>query len=145
MTPEDARHVTFSFGRVFPYRKQLTTRFYDELFDLAPVVRPLFPADMSSQKEKLALTLHHVVTNISDLSKVLEAVRAMGVRHVDYGAEPAHYEIVGLALITALKKITPGGLSPEEERAWIAAYQLIAATMIEAAADAQATRLPKSA
>lgn len=136
MTPEEARHVTFSFGRVFPYRNKLTTVFYDELFEIAPEARPLFPDDLSDQKDKLANTLNMVVTNLSKLDQILEAVRALGMRHAGYGAEPGHYEAVGLALITALKKVTPGGLSGEEQQAWVVAYGIVSSAMIEAAASA---------
>lgn len=132
MTPEEARHVTFSFGRVFPYRAKLTTLFYQTLFELAPEARPLFPDDMTSQKEKLASTLNMVVTNLNKLDDILGAVRALGARHAGYGATAAHYEAVGTSLVTALKKVTPGGLTPAEETAWLSAYSLISAAMIEA-------------
>ena len=133
MTPEEARHVTVSFGRVFPFRKKLTTVFYDTLFEMAPEVRPLFPEDMTGQKDKLANTLNLVVTNLTNLGTILEAVTALGQRHAGYGATPAHYEVVGISLITALKQVTPAGLSPEEESAWVAAYTVISDAMIQAA------------
>ncbi|MEO0675916.1 MAG: globin domain-containing protein [Pseudomonadota bacterium] len=133
MTPDQARHVTFSLGRVFPYRAKLVSTFYEELFELAPGVRSLFPEDMTDQREKLLSTLNTVVTNLTELDKIIDAVRALGMRHVEYGATPAHYEVVGLALVTALKRATPGGLSKEEEHAWVTAYQLLSSTMIEAA------------
>ncbi|MEM9349006.1 MAG: globin domain-containing protein [Pseudomonadota bacterium] len=133
MTPAEARHVTFSFGRVFPYKNKLTTLFYDTLFEMAPEARPLFPDDMSGQKDKLAHTLNLVVTNLNKLDGILAAVRALGERHKGYGATAAHYEVVGIALVTALKQVTPGGLSAEEEQAWVTAYQLIASAMVEAA------------
>ncbi|MEM9435959.1 MAG: globin domain-containing protein [Pseudomonadota bacterium] len=138
MTPAEARHVTFSFGRVFPYKNKLTAVFYDTLFDMAPEARALFPEDMGAQKDKLAHTLNLVVTNLNKLDSILGAVRALGERHKGYGATAAHYEIVGIALVTALKQITPGGLSAEEEAAWIKAYQLVAEAMVEAAEAAPA-------
>lgn len=140
MTPEEARHVTVSFGRVFPYSSKLATVFYEELFDLDPASRSLFPEDMAGQREKLADTLHLVVTNLTRLEKIMSAIEALGQRHATYGAEPAHYEVVGLALITALKRVTPAGLSPEEERAWITAYQAISSAMQNAAAAGQHAR-----
>ncbi|MEL6689724.1 MAG: globin domain-containing protein [Pseudomonadota bacterium] len=133
MTPEEARNVTASFGRVFPFRKQMTTVFYDTLFEMAPEARPLFPDDLSGQKDKLAHTLNMVVTNLTNLDTILQAVTALGQRHGGYGATPAHYEVVGIALVTALKKTTPGGLKPEEESAWVTAYTIISDAMIKAA------------
>lgn len=133
MTPAEARYVTFSFGRVFPFRQKLTDVFYQELFEMAPEARPLFPDDLSGQKDKLAHTLNMVVTNLNKFDKIIDAVRALGQRHAGYGATPAHYEVVGIALVTALKKVTPGGLKPEEEGAWVSAYNIISEAMIQAA------------
>ncbi|MEO0484319.1 MAG: globin domain-containing protein [Pseudomonadota bacterium] len=139
MTPTQARHVSHSFGRVFPFHKRLTDAFYSTLFELAPDTRALFPDDLSVQKQKLASTLQTVVQNLGKLDTIMAPVRALGVRHAGYGAAPAHYEAVGLALITALKQVTPGGLSEAEERAWVAAYNVLATAMIDAA-DAHRTQ-----
>ena len=133
MTPEEARLVTASFGRVFPFRQKLTDVFYANLFEMAPEARPLFPDDLTGQKDKLAHTLNLVVTNLTNLDTILSAVTALGQRHSGYGATPGNYEVVGLALITALKKVTPASLSPEEESAWVAAYTVISDAMIKAA------------
>ena len=145
MTPEEARHITFSFGRVFPYRSKLTSVFYEKVFEIAPEARALFPKDMSGQKEKLAHTLNLVVTNLNKLDETLAAGTALGARHAGYGATEAHYDVVGIALIAALKQVTPGGLSAEEEHAWIAAYNVISQVMIDGARKAEAEALRQSA
>ena len=119
---------------MFPFRKKLTTVFYQTLFELAPEARPLFPDDLTGQKDKLANTLNLVVTNLTKLDTILRAVSTLGQRHAGYGATPGHYEVVGVALITALKKVTPAGLTPAEESAWVTAYNLISDAMIKAAA-----------
>jgi nitric oxide dioxygenase len=60
-------------------------------------------------------------------------VRDLGRRHAHYGVEPEHYATVGAALIWTLEQ----GLGPDftlaTRRAWIAAYSLLAWTMIAAA------------
>ncbi|MEM8592628.1 MAG: globin domain-containing protein [Pseudomonadota bacterium] len=132
MSPAEARHVTFSYGRVFPYRKQLTEAFYDSLFDIAPEMRPLFPADMTGQREKLSQALNMIITHLADIGDIIGPVKALGARHRAYGVTAADYEVVGLALVAALKKVTPGGLSPAEERAWVAAYNVLADAMANA-------------
>ena len=50
LTAEEIVRVRSSFDRVFSNTTDMTTNFYDRLFELAPEFRPMFPADMSVLK-----------------------------------------------------------------------------------------------
>jgi hemoglobin-like flavoprotein len=50
MTPERIALVQGSFRKVVPIAGLAADIFYDRLFETAPEVRPLFPADMTEQK-----------------------------------------------------------------------------------------------
>jgi hemoglobin-like flavoprotein len=58
----------------------------------------------------------------------------MGRRHKDYGVQPAHYGIVGTALLGTLEQGLGKTFTPEVKEAWAAAYDILAMTMQEAAA-----------
>ena len=53
MTPDQVTLVQFSFKSVAPIAAKAADLFYDRLFEIAPEVRQLFPADLSGQKVKL--------------------------------------------------------------------------------------------
>ena len=50
MTPDQVTLVQFSFKSVAPIAAKAADLFYDRLFEIAPEVRQLFPADLSGQK-----------------------------------------------------------------------------------------------
>ena len=52
-TPKDIALVVKSFDKVVPIAGLAADIFYDRLFDVAPTLRPMFPADMRDQKRKL--------------------------------------------------------------------------------------------
>lgn len=133
MTPEHISIVTKSFTRLFPIKAKLSQDFYDELFGLAPDLRDLFPEDMTQQREKLVDTLAWVVRNLGITEALAETVPALARRHVGYGAKPEHYAQVGQALILALERNTPGGMTDAEIGAWTAAIEALADMMIAAA------------
>jgi len=48
MTPDQVKLVQQSFSRVVPISDQAAVMFYDRLFEIAPQVKSMFPADMSA-------------------------------------------------------------------------------------------------
>ena len=92
MTPDQVTLVQFSFKSVAPIAAKAADLFYDRLFEIAPEVRQLFPADLSGQKVKLIGMLAAVVNNLHQLDVILPTVRDLGTRHRGYGVTPDHYE-----------------------------------------------------
>ena len=104
MTPEQVNLVQQSFAKVAPISEQAAVLFYDRLFEVAPSVKAMFPADMTEQRKKLMGTLAVVVNGLGDLGSVLPAASALAKRHVSYGAKPEHYPVVGGTLLWTLEK-----------------------------------------
>ena len=130
MTPEQVKLVQESFSKVAPIADQAAALFYDRLFMMAPQVRALFPDDMTEQRRKLMATLTAVVNGLANLEAILPAASTLAKRHVDYGAEPAHYQVVGAALLWTLERGLGSAWSPALAQAWTAAYTTLSEFMI---------------
>jgi hemoglobin-like flavoprotein len=133
MTPDQVKLVQQSFAKVVPISDQAAVLFYDRLFEVAPQVKSLFPADMSVQRGKLMATLSAVVKGLHDLPSILPAASALAKRHVSYGAKPEHYPVVGAALLWTLEKGLAEGWTAEVADAWKAAYGTLSGFMISEA------------
>ena len=139
MNPTQIKLVQDSFAKVAPISEQAAVLFYDRLFEVAPAVRLMFPADMTEQRKKLMGTLAVVVNGLTNLEAVLPAASALAKRHVNYGAKPEHYPVVGGALLWTLEKGLGDGWTPDVAEAWTAAYGTLSGYMIsEAYGSAQA-------
>src|SRR5437762_1347833 len=139
MTPDQVKLVQDTFAKVAPISEQAAVIFYDRLFELAPQVRAMFPNDMTEQRKKLMATLAVVVNGLANLEAVLPAASALAKRHVAYGARPAHYPVVGGALLWTLEKGLGEAWTPDIAAAWTAAYGILSGYMIsEAYGSAQA-------
>jgi hemoglobin-like flavoprotein len=130
MTPDQMSLVQDSFAKVAPISEQAAVIFYDRLFEVAPAVRLMFPADMTEQRRKLMATLAVVVNGLGNLQSVLPAASALAKRHVGYGAKPEHYPVVGSALLWTLEKGLGEAWTPEVAAAWTAAYGTLSGYMI---------------
>ena len=139
MNPTQIKLVQDSFSKVAPISEQAAVLFYDRLFEVAPAVKAMFPADMTEQRKKLMGTLAVVVNGLTNLEAVLPAASALAKRHVNYGAKPEHYPVVGGVLLWTLEKGLGDGWTPDVEEAWTAAYGTLSGYMIaEAYGSAQA-------
>ena len=130
MTQDQVQLVQQSFSKVAPIADQAAVLFYDRLFETAPQVKAMFPADLTEQRKKLMATLAVVVNGLGDLTSILPAASALAKRHVTYGARAEHYPVVGAALLWTLEKGLGEGWTPAIADAWTAAYGTLSGFMI---------------
>ena len=133
MTPEQIKLVQESFAKVAPISETAAVLFYDRLFEIAPQVQAMFPADMTEQRKKLMAMLAAVVGGLNNLESILPAASALAKRHVTYGAKAEHYPVVGGALLWTLEKGLGDDWTPEVAAAWTAAYGTLSGFMISQA------------
>ena len=133
MTPDQIKLVQDSFAKVAPISDQAAIIFYNRLFEVAPSVKAMFPEDMTEQRKKLTATLAIVVNGLNNLDTILQAASALAKRHVSYGAEAAHYPVVGQALLWTLEQGLGPSWTPEVAAAWTGAYTTLSEFMISEA------------
>jgi hemoglobin-like flavoprotein len=127
-----------SFDLLAPRGEELVDIFYARLFAAAPAVEPLFAAtDMRRQKAHLLGALVLLRKSLRDLDAIVPTLRVLGARHVSYGARPEHYPVVGEVLIASMAELAADAWRPEFERAWAAAFDIVAGVMIDGAAAAE--------
>jgi hemoglobin-like flavoprotein len=134
----DLEALETTFDLVAPRGEELMDVFYARLFAAAPAVRPLFAdTDLKRQKAMLLSTLVLLRRSLHNLDAIVPKLRALGARHVAYGAKPEHYVVVGQVLIASLAEIAGEAWRPEHELAWAAAFAVIADAMLSGAREAE--------
>jgi nitric oxide dioxygenase len=105
--------------------------FYERLFEVAPEVKNLFQGDIRFQSRKLMNMVTLIVTKLDKLDEIMDDVKSLASRHSRYGAEPAHYKIVGECLLWTLEKGHGDKWNDELREAWAAVYGVLAEAMIK--------------
>jgi hemoglobin-like flavoprotein len=124
-----------SFDLVAPRGDELMDVFYTRLFEAAPAVKPLFArTDLRKQKIMLLRVLGLLRHSLRDLDPLVPILHDLGARHVAYGAQPEHYPVVGAVLIASMAEVAGDAWRPEYERAWAAAFDVVAGAMLDGAA-----------
>ena len=133
MTPESIDRLKRSFAEVSAQPRALATRFYHELFAVAPALRPLFPADMTSLQGHFEAALALVIRNLEDMAVLQESLRDLGAQHVHWGAKPTDYFVVRDAIVRAVHAAS-ASWTEELEADWRQAITAIAVPMLQGAA-----------
>ncbi|HAZ48703.1 MAG TPA: globin [Cyanobacteria bacterium UBA11369] len=123
-----------SFEKIKPRADEFAASFYENLFTAHPEVKPLFAStDMEKQQKKLLNSLVLVVEGLRHREALEEVLKALGARHVGYGAIPKSYEPVGAALLSTLEQYLEQDWTVEVKQAWVAAYRAITMKMLKGA------------
>ena len=130
----DAVLIRRTMAEVGPVADKVTSYFYALLFVRHPELRPLFPAAMDTQRDRLLKALLTAAEHIDNTEVLVAYLQNLGRGHRKYGTRPEHYPAVGECLIGSLSHYASTVWDPETEAAWIRTYTTISQVMIDAAA-----------
>jgi len=139
MNHDTIHRVQQSWALVIPIAPQAADLFYANLFALDPALKHLFKGDLQDQGQKLMQMIGAAVGKLNDLDTLVPVLQQLGRRHGGYGVVPAHYAVVGAALLKTLAEGLGAAFTPGARQAWTEVYGVIASTMIAASAHADAT------
>ncbi|UZR28280.1 adenylate/guanylate cyclase domain-containing protein [Methylococcus mesophilus] len=131
--PDTIFLVQSSFDNLVPRAAAFGERFYANLFDTYPELRPLFRSDLTAQSKMLMSILSSAVKGLNRMPEIVGGLRALGKRHQEYGVSRIDYDKVSRVLIRTLEEFLAEEFTPEVQHAWRTVYGMIAETMIEAA------------
>ena len=131
--------IESSFARLAPNAEELVHDFYASLFAAAPQVRSLFPEQLDGQAKKLVDSLALVANHVGALHMLAAPLRALGQRHVAYGARPEHYGLVRDTLVAVMARHAEGWWTEQLTADWTQALDLVAGAMLAGASEGSST------
>jgi len=131
LTEIEKEAITSSFILINHQEQQFATLFYDCLFDLAPLIKPMFKRDRKLIEEHFYMIFCAAVDNIHHLDTIRAILLELGARHRNYGVKVSHFPIVKSALILAIQHELKGQSNASIENAWSNYYDVLAAIILE--------------
>ncbi|MFJ8823814.1 globin domain-containing protein [Streptomyces sp. NPDC102467] len=131
----DAILVRRTMDEIGAVADKVTSYFYALLFVRHPELRPLFPAAMDAQRDRLLKALLTAAEHVDNKLVLVPYLKNLGRGHRKYGTQPEHYPAVGEALIAALTRYATTTWDAQTEAAWVRTYTTISQVMIDAAAE----------
>jgi hemoglobin-like flavoprotein len=141
MTPAQVHLIRKSFAELSRHDHVAALVFYRRLFEVDPGLRPLFKNDIEEQSRKLLEMLAVLIAMLERPLGLELELKAMGLRHVEYGVKEEHYATVGGALLDMLAEVLGAKFTPEVREAWTLLYGAVESLMKEGAAQADSVEL----
>jgi len=137
LTPRQKRLVRESFASIGEYADSVVLLFYGRLFEVAPQLRGLFKIEIREQSRKLLDMLTAVVGTLDRFDSLRVQLAELGQRHVGYGVEAAHYEVLVNALMWAFGQALGTEFDQETKAAWQNLLGIISKVMLDGAASVE--------
>jgi NAD(P)H-flavin reductase/hemoglobin-like flavoprotein len=138
----DAELIKKSLVLVEPIADKVAAHFYALLFLDRPHIRDMFPPMMDAQRGRLFRALVQIMQDIDRPEAIDSFLTDLGSDHRKFDVRPEHYGLVGECLIGAMRRFVGDDWTDETERAWGAAYELVAGRMIAGAESVAASQPP---
>jgi len=136
MTPRQIQLIRQTFALLEPRSEVMALVFYQRLFTLDPLLRPLFHTDIDVLGQKLVQMLGVALALLEQPFALGPSLEALGRRHARYGVEVRHYDTVCAALLDTLAECLGSVFTLEVKDAWTALYAIVANAMQRGAAGA---------
>ncbi len=90
---------------------------------------------MKAQRRALLAAIGTIVGHLREPEKLSAYVGGLGARHVGYGAEPAHYDVVAAVLIDTMAELAGDLWTDDLATAWRRALTAVRNLMLAGAAE----------
>ena len=133
LTQDDIRRVRESLPRIREQALPTASHFYENLFTLAPELRPLFRDDLEGQGMRFLTALAMIAEALDDPASRDAEIAALARAHADVGVRPESFVPMGAALMVTLGETLGPEFDDSLRLAWRRAYDTIAAEMVRSA------------
>src|SRR5574342_34443 len=101
---------------------QVTTLFYNHLFESFPEVKQLFNANMENQGYKFVQMMSMIVNALERPERYKPLVQGIAQKHLEFGVKKEDYAKVRAALTWALEQAMGDRFNTETREAWEATF-----------------------
>jgi len=110
---------------------QITKKMFEIIFDKYPDIKEMFKNQPKNSYMVLAESLSLFIVNIEKLDKLIPALEAISIVHVEHNIRPVHYPKVGMALMSAMEDVLQEKATVEFIDAWREAYKFLSDMLID--------------
>ncbi len=133
LTQDDVRIVKESLPTIRNHLQPASTVFYENLFAIAPDLRPMFREDLAGQGMKFFSTLNTIFDMLTEPEVARSEMEDLAGSHTALGVKAEHFAPMRDALDKTLTDTLGPDFTPEIREAWMKAYDSVAADMIKRA------------
>lgn len=126
----DLRLIQESLPRVRERLEPASMAFYENLFAIAPDMRPLFRGDINDQGMRFMSTLATIAEMLDEPDALDRQLDGLARAHATLGVRERHFAPMGAALMVTLGETLGPEFTDDLQAAWRSAYDHISREMV---------------
>lgn len=131
LTAKEVQLIEMSYQELIQNELDLAKCFYSNLFEMAPLIKPMFKSDQALIELHFNKLIHSAVRQIHQFEQLTEDLFALGQQHRGYGVKAAQFEIVKVALLLSMEYQLKARFTEAIKVAWAKYIDLIAKIMVK--------------
>ncbi len=139
LSQTDIELVQSSFSRAFRDKDNLSRKFYERLFVVAPKTKMLFKEeDLKKQRTMLFAVMAMVLKGLDDPDTLYPYLYMLGEDHAKMGVKPEYFQVFCEVFVETMQIADGKAKNEPLERAWRNAFSMINSVMEKATIDSGA-------
>ncbi|GIU23528.1 hypothetical protein TUM4644_17120 [Shewanella colwelliana] len=130
LTNNEKQLIKQSYTQITSATSNFAAIFYDCLFELAPLIRPMFVNERNVFEQHFNEIIATAVDKVNDFETIEESLLQLGRIHRNFGVNIGQFKVVKNALLLSIQYTLKQQCNEEIEQAWSHYYDCIAAVMI---------------
>ncbi len=130
LTSGEKQLIKSSFKMLNKNEGGFASCFYDHLFELAPLIKPMFKSDRSLNEKHFYELFSTATVKIDNFAEIRPLLIELGRRHKAYGVKRNQFAIVKNALMLSIQYQLKGRCNSSIEDAWSKYFDEISEAML---------------
>jgi len=119
LTAKEKEIITSSFAQLVKDNISISKYFYKNLFDMAPLIRPMFTTDHQVLEQHFDELIGTAVDKVDNFELLSPVLFDLGKKHQEYEAvQPVHFDVVKAAFILSLQYALKDKCNEMVKEAW---------------------------
>ncbi len=131
LTLEEIAEIKLSLKRINARQVNLAKCFYDILFEMAPLLKPLFKSSSPNLAVHFNALIQSSVDNIDTFSQLQASLFELGKKHRAFGVDASQFPVVKSALLLAIQQQLKLNCTELTRTAWSKYYDMLSEEMLK--------------
>ncbi len=131
LTNNDKALIESTYAHLIINELNLAKCFYRNLFEMAPLIKPMFKKDTALVEVHFNELIHTAVKYIKNFEELKPELYDLGKKHRGFGVKVGQFKVVKAALLLSIEYELKGQFNNDIKVAWSNYIDQISAVMIE--------------
>ena len=130
LTADEKAIIETCYAMLIENESDFAKCFYRNLFEMAPLIKPMFKRDTTLVEVHFNELIHTAVKYVENFEELKPELYDLGKKHRGFGVKAAQFKVVKASLLLSIEYALKGQFNTDVKTAWSHYIDQISAVMI---------------